>query len=303
VQPHPECAPLRFSIRPSIAARGRLLAESRAAEEYAGMDILNTIALARYAIDFGVATTNEERGAVLVQRFRVYQREGYYRDGVAEDRDEYDPDAIFFLAKLRRATLATSVMVGSARLLRGREGVEFPCQKGHRFDLPRVVLDTPPIYRAEVGRLVSEMPREFGIGQLVTMLGLLQAMAEYHEKDGAQAALRCGVATIKLRLLRGLRSLGLPLHEIPSDGVIYPPDGPVAGYFYRHPDPVVPVYWLIAKVIPSIRRAVARYRRSSTAIRTRKIRQRSRRPARSLGGRRTGQARLGRRYPGMPKQN
>jgi hypothetical protein len=269
------------------------------------MEILSTIALGTDAIDFGLATTDEERDAVLAQRFRVYRREGYYAEGVAEDRDGYDRDAIFFLARLRRATSTKTLLVGSARLIRGRENpeFEFPCQKAHRFELPRVVRNAPPMQRAEVGRLVSEMPRSFGIGQLVATLGLLQAMGEYREKGGEEAALHYGVATIKRRLLKGLRSLGLPLHEIPSGGVIYPPDGPVAGYFYRHPDPVVPVYWLIAKVIPSIRRAVARYRRSSTAIRTRKIRQRSRRPARSLGGRRTGQARLGRRYPGMPKQN
>ncbi len=264
------------------------------------MEILSTIALGRYAIDFGVATTDEERDAVLAQRFRVYRREGYYAEGVAEDRDGYDREAVFFLARLRRATSTKTLLVGSARLIRGREDpeFEFPCQKGHRFELPRVVRDAPPTQREEVGRLVSEMPRGFGIGQLVTTLGLLQAMGEYHEKAGAETALRCGVATIKLRLLKGLRSLGLPLHEIPSAGVIYPPDGPVAGYFHRHPDPAVPVYWLAAEMIPSVRRVIARYRTGSTATRMRRHHGSARRTWRLPGGPRTR-----RHHPRIPQQD
>ena len=58
------------------------------------------------------------------------------------------------------------------------------------------------------------MPRGLGIGQRVTSLGLLQAIGAYREKAGGDVELRCGVATIKLGLLRGLRSLGLPLYEI-----------------------------------------------------------------------------------------
>jgi len=261
------------------------------------MEILTTIAIGRHTIDFGVATTHEEREAVLTQRFRVYQREGYYREGVAEDRDEHDRDAVFFLARLRRTDLAKSVMVGSARLIRGREdhGFEFPCQKGHRFELPEPVHDVPAAQREEVGRVVSEMPRGFGVGQLLTTLGLLQAMGKYHEKATGQVPLRCGLATIELRLLRGLRSLGLPLHEIPSAGVIYPPDGPVAGYFHRHPDPAVPVYWLAAEMIPAVRRVIARYRRGSIATRMSKIRKMSRKSWPGPGVPWTGHSNSGRR--------
>lgn len=104
----------------------------------ADMEILTTIAIGRHTIDFGVATTHEEREAVLAQRFRVYQREGYYLDGVVEDRDEHDEHAVFFLAQLRRTPPTKGVMVGSARLIRGLEDptFNFPCQKGHRFELP-----------------------------------------------------------------------------------------------------------------------------------------------------------------------
>jgi hypothetical protein len=151
-----------------------------------------------------------------------------------EDQDEWDREAIFFFASLRRSNPLTSVMVGSARLIRGREDPAFilPCQRGHRFELPGPVLAVPAVQREEVGRVVSEMPRGWGVGRLVTTLGLLQAMGQHHDRVAGDAPLRCGLATIKLRLLRGLRSIGLPLYEIPSSGVIYPIDGPMAGYFH-----------------------------------------------------------------------
>ena len=70
-------------------------------------------------------------------------------------------------------------------------------------------------------------------GQLVTTLGLLHEIGEHHERAEEQAPLRCGLATLKRRLLKGTTLLGLPLHEIATQGVIYPPDGPVAEYFHR----------------------------------------------------------------------
>jgi hypothetical protein len=70
--------------------------------------------------------------------------------------------------------------------------------------------------------------------------------------------------------MKGFRSLQLPQREIPSAGVIYPPNGLVAGYFHRHPDPAVPVYWLAGEMIPAVRRVIARYRSGSTATRMRR---------------------------------
>ena len=51
-------------------------------------------------------------------------------------------------------------------------------------------------------------------------------------------------------------------------------DGPAAGYYHRHPDPVVPVYWFTDDIAPSVERAIIAYqpaiadsRHSSTSTR------------------------------------
>ena len=63
---------------------------------------------------------------------------------------------------------------------------------------------------------------------------------------------------IKRRLLRALQGAGVALHEIEPAVLIYPTDGPLAGYCY-HSDPLVPVYWLSAEIGPSVERAILRY--------------------------------------------
>ena len=64
---------------------------------------------------------------------------------------------------------------------------------------------------------------------------------------------------IKLRFLRALQGLGVRLHEIQPARLIYPSDGPVSGYYHRHPDPVVPVCWLVDESAPSVEQAISTY--------------------------------------------
>ena len=88
------------------------------------MDTLLGIGAAGCQIDFGIATTRGERAAVLAQRFRVYQRHGYYRPGLEVDLDEYDRRAVYLAA-----TLGTSrqpdMLIGSARLIVGEADTPF----------------------------------------------------------------------------------------------------------------------------------------------------------------------------------
>ncbi len=60
--------------------------------------------------------------------------------------------------------------------------------------------------------------------------------------------------------MHALLGAGVSLHVIPDARLIYPRSGPISGYFYRHPDPPVPVYWLDDDIVPSIERAIENYR-------------------------------------------
>ena len=77
--------------------------------------------------------------------------------------------------------------------------------------------------------------------------------------------IRAGMAVIKLRFLRALRGAGVWLHEIHPARLIHPIDGIASGYYHRHPDPVVPVYWRAEEIGPSIEHAIAMYDSRYTA--------------------------------------
>jgi hypothetical protein len=206
-------------------------------------------------IEYGLATTRQERAAVLAQRFRVYQRRGYYRAGLRDDPDVHDNRALYFLATLPDGA-GRCVLLGSARVILGesRPGFRFPTEEAFDFDLPAAVREAAVSERIEVGRVVAEAAQGIVIGGLLTPLGLLQAVYEYVRPRGARA----GVAVIKRRLLRALRGVGVALHEIEPATLVYPKDGPLSEYCY-HSDPAVPVYWLSDEIGPSVQRAIARY--------------------------------------------
>jgi hypothetical protein len=221
------------------------------------MNVLARIRAGGREIEYGVATTDEERAAVEAQRFRVYQRHGYYRPDLHADRDTFDDTAAYFLATLPDGA-GGRFLLGSARLIPGEARPEFRSitERAFELDLPTAVRDTAPDRRFEVSRMVVESVQGVIIGGLMIPLGLIQAISEYTQP----LDVRCGLAVIKLRLLRALQGLGVCLHEIQPARLIYPSDGPVSGYYHHHPDPVVPVWWRIEEIAPSVERAIARYR-------------------------------------------
>jgi hypothetical protein len=229
------------------------------------MDVLLRIEARGRRIDFGVATTRAERTAVLAQRFRVYQRHGYYRPGLTVDRDEYDRQAVYLAATLRKDR--PTVLLGSARLIVGTPDphFRFPSQRAFRFDLPESVREMSVCQCLEVTRLVSERPEGILPGGLLVPLGLIQAVSEYSRRH----AIRCGLAVVKQRLLRALLSAGVPLPEIPGADLIYPEDGATSPYYHRHADPVIPVWWRVDQLAPLAAKAIARYRQGPSRVTSR----------------------------------
>jgi hypothetical protein len=221
------------------------------------MNVLIRIRAGGREIEYGVATTQDERSAGLEQRFRVYRRHGYYRRGLQDDRDGYDPSAAYFLATLPDDT-GDRVLLGSARLILGESGpgFRFLTERAFQLELPAALRNAAPTQRFEVSRMVSEAVDGILIGGLMVPLGLIQAISVYTRP----LDMSCGLAAIKLRLLRALRGLGVCLHVIRDAWLIYPPDGPVSGYYHGHPDPVVPVWWRVDEITPSVEQAIARHR-------------------------------------------
>jgi hypothetical protein len=119
-----------------------------------------------------------ERAEVLAQRFRVYQRHGYYRPGLEVDRDEYDRTAVYLAAPLGNRRRA-DMLIGSARLIIGEANVPFtfPSQRAFQFELPEAIRVIASCQCSEVTRLVSERPEGIVAGGLLVPLGLIQAVS------------------------------------------------------------------------------------------------------------------------------
>jgi hypothetical protein len=220
------------------------------------MEVLTRVRAVGRQIDFGIATTSAERAAILALRFRIYQRRGYYRPGVTVDRDEYDDHAMYFRAMLR-GDEAPDAMIGSARFVLGDADprFKFPAEHVFQLDFPEPLRSIPAALCGEVSRMVAERPEGLGLGGFLTPLGLIQAVSQYSQRQG----LRSGLALIKRRFLRAFASAGVNLHEIAGGWLIYPRDGLAAPYFYRHLDPVVPVYWLVEEIAPEAEQTITRY--------------------------------------------
>lgn len=242
----------------AIPPIGRMRATARDLHSCAGeMDVLTRIRAGGREIHYGLATTRHERAAARAQRFRVYQRRGYYRPGLHTDRDAYDTKAAAYFLALLPTGHRRGVLLGSARVILGdaRAGFRFPAEQAFEFELPETIAAIGASQQVEVTRVVAEPVQGIVIGGLLTPLGLIQAISEYVRPLG----IRCGLSVIKRRFLRVLQGLGVRLHEIQPARLVYPSDGPVGGYYHRHPDPVVPVYWLVDEIVPSVEHAIARY--------------------------------------------
>jgi hypothetical protein len=226
------------------------------------METLLRIGAAGRQIDFGVATTRGERAAVLAQRFRVYQRYGYYRPGLEVDRDEYDRKAVYLTATVGTGR-RPDMLIGSARLVVGEAEIPFtfPSQRAFQFELPEAIRKVASHQCAEVTRFVSERPEGIVARGLLVPLGLIQAVSVYSRRH----AIRRGLAVVKQRLLRALSAAGVPLSEIAPAKLVYPEEGPTGPYYHRHADPVIPVWWTVDELAPLASKAIGRWRHASSS--------------------------------------
>lgn len=217
------------------------------------MRILSHIEVGRFSIDFGIAS-EQEREIVRAQRFRVYAREGYFSNPPASfeddpryDRDPYDEGAIYFVAK------QGGRIIGSARVVPWGKGKGLPVENAFKYEEPEELAAIPPKQRVEVGKLVSEAPEEIKSGELITTLGLIDAIIKY----AGQNNIECGLAFLKNRLLYAFqRFYSLPVHKIQNAELIYPEDGILNAYFRNHDDGVTPVFFIRKEIGPVIDRLV-----------------------------------------------
>ncbi len=226
------------------------------------METLLRIGAAGRQIDFGVATTRGERAAARAQRFRVYQRYGYYRPRLEVDRDEYDRKAVYLTATVGTGR-RPDMLIGSARLVVGEAEIPFtfPSQKAFQFELPEAIREVASRQCAEVTRFVSERPEGIVAGGLLVPLGLIQAVSVYSRRH----TIRCGLAVVKQRLRRGLSAAGVPLSQISPARLIYPEDGPTGPYYHRDADPVIPVWWTVDELAPLAAKAIVRWRHAGSS--------------------------------------
>ena len=143
--------PLSIAVGPAAGDSGRRPATTRSSDpldvdaplpqrprtctqQRREMEVLARVQAGGRAIECGLAITTQERAAVLAQRFRVYRRRGYYRPGLRADRDDYDKNAVYFLAMLPDSKLGNLLLVRkrSADLRRTARGLQVPRREGLR---------------------------------------------------------------------------------------------------------------------------------------------------------------------------
>ncbi|MDO8500153.1 MAG: hypothetical protein Q7S66_05905 [bacterium] len=206
---------------------------------------MSVIEIPGHKIYFGVAM-GLERDMVMRERLRVYKQYGYYYDeNVVTDQDSYDEYSPYFVARLEDGRI-----IGSTRLVPGKDGTPFPIESSFKFTLPDELKAISITERAEIGKLVSEKPKNIEGGRLIVTLGLIDAVLCYSEKN----KLILGFSFIRDRLLHALQEFEFPFHELKDAELIYPRDGLLAGYFYKQKrDGVTPVYYRIEEIGPAIR--------------------------------------------------
>ncbi len=203
------------------------------------MDVLYSVNIKDHRYNFGVADTEEEKQKVREQRLRVYLKNGYYLDkAIIDDMDSYDDKAVYCMAETE-----TGELFGSARIVSVKDLGIFPIEKCYKFEFPENIKREECV---EIGKLVSER-RELNLRtqkRYFVTLGITIAALRF----ALDKNYKVGFSFIKKRLFDNLCKFRLSFNSIKGAKLVYPKDGLMSGYFYKHSDPIIPVYYDLRKL-------------------------------------------------------
>ena len=168
---------------------------------------------------------------------RVYQKAGYYAGEPPAVLDENDKASQVFLA---RGT--DGAVFAAARYVPGHEERPLPMEEAFELILPPS-LQAIPVTRRLEGELVNERPMKGGASALALACS---AFLFYGARGDYDVTVHVAIG----RWGERVRNAGFLFHDIPVARSIYPPDGPLAPYYYKNPQPLSCHYGLVVENRP-----------------------------------------------------
>lgn len=188
-------------------------------------------------IQFGHPDSEAELKEIFNLRYKVYSKYGYIDQSVFLERTEsdlYDANGqcIYFVAMVGNRA------IGFVRLVKP----PLPIQAAYTFRVPNELADAE-VY--ELGRLVVDRySDDVHTPRNIILLFLTLCLAEYCEDNKINYA----YAFLKKKLMKKLKTLGMPFTLVTPFTLTYPVDGPMAPYFYNDEDPAEPSYFTLQAV-------------------------------------------------------
>lgn len=188
-------------------------------------------------IQFGHPETDTEMKAIFGLRHKVYSKYGYldstyFPEEVESDSYDANGQCVYFVATVGDRA------IGFVRLVKP----PLPIQSAFHFEIP-AELSEKTVY--ELGRLVVDRYSDDAHTPRNTILLFLTlCLAEYCEKNNIHYA----YAFLKKKLMKKLKTLGMPFTPIVPFTLVYPTVGPMAPYFYDEVDPAEPSYFALDAV-------------------------------------------------------
>jgi len=186
---------------------------------------------------FGHPNTHEEMLDMFKLRFNIYKRNGYLKEKLKEEKDQYDikdNGVKYFIAKIDNRVIA------HVRLI---EDDILPTEKFFVFDHSLKIEGR----KGELSRLVADTKigeNEY-IPRNIIFLFLIRSLVDYGIKNN----ITHGYCFIKSKLKNKINKLKIPVKEIKKYETVYPKDGLLYDYFYKQKeDPVIPIFFITREI-------------------------------------------------------